>query len=139
MLFLALLSFGIHVVGYVHLSTDTVDNCFAVRFPTCDPLDQALELLVVVPVAFKVVVVDEELEVGGVASEFLEVLTGKLNGDANEVVAQVVAPEELLIGIAGVVSRLKVVTLIQRSNSLVRTSAFSSGVKGIELPLTSSV
>lgn len=115
MIFLALLSFGIHVVGYVHLSTDTVDNCFAVRFPTCNPLNQALELLVVVPVAFKVVVVDEELEVGGVASELLEVLTSKLNGDANEVVAQIVAPEELLIGTVGVVGRLQFVTLTPRA------------------------
>ena len=47
----------------VHLCADAVDVGHAVGLPLIDPADQALHLLVVVPVGLQVVVVDEELHV----------------------------------------------------------------------------
>ncbi len=45
----------------MHLCSDPIDDCFTISLPFFDPLDQALQLLVVVPVRFQIVVVNEQL------------------------------------------------------------------------------
>ncbi len=57
----------------MHLCADTVNLCVPAEFltlglPNLNPLDERLQLLVLIPVRLKVVVVDEELEVGRVGA-----------------------------------------------------------------------
>ena len=47
----------------VHLCADAVDVGCAVSLPLLDPVDERLQLLIVIPVGLKVVVVDEKHDV----------------------------------------------------------------------------
>ena len=89
----------------MHLSTDTIDLSNAILLPTLDPIDERLNLVVVVPVAFEVIVVDEELELTIVATLLFERLSIVLASKTNSLtdileVAHAILPEEV-VGIVG--------------------------------------
>ena len=64
----------------MHLGTDTIDLCHSVRLPDAYPMDEAPELLVVIPVRFKIIVVDEKPERSCTAI-FRIILSGLCNYD----------------------------------------------------------
>ncbi len=75
----------------MHLAANTVNLRRAVSLPALNPLDEALQLAVLVPVALQVVVVDEELDALGT------VLASQAYSCAHVVeVAQIVLPEEVV-------------------------------------------
>ena len=55
----------------VHLCSDAVDFCNAVGLPLLDPLNKTPHFLVAIPVRFKVVVVDKELQFFRITLEVL--------------------------------------------------------------------
>src|SRR5574344_805749 len=77
----------------MHLSTDTVNLCNTVSFPTLYPCNKALEFAIVVPITFEVIVVDEKLQVARCSTISLEMLACTCHCCAHIVeVAEVVLP-----------------------------------------------
>ena len=97
-LFLLLLLISILVVWDVHLRTDTVNlNC--ITLPLLNPVYKALELLVIVPSTFKVVVIDEEFQLTLTTSS-LVVTTCRRCSITNEIdITHVILPVEAIISI----------------------------------------
>ena len=117
MLFLAPLGGRVEMIADVHLASDTVNLGDSIAFPLLNPLYEAFQFLVVVPIAFKVIVVDEKLEIGRIPTIFLEILAGKPDRYTCEIITKVILPIELVRHVARLCSRmLEVVTLAPRSS-----------------------
>ena len=114
MFFLFLLRIRVGRERHMHLTSDAIYPRFAVFLPFFNPMNQAFELLVVVPIRLKVIVVDEEFQLSGIAIVGSKAPTGSSNGRPNIVdIAQIVLPIEIVLGVIGrhsaALSRLKVV------------------------------
>ena len=107
----------------MHLRADTVNLGYAVCLPLFNPLDERLDLLVVIPVGLQVVVVNEQFNI------LWTILASQSVNFANVInVAQEVLPEEIrttdipctpLISI-GVLQRVVVLAVVTiASNSLI--------------------
>ena len=80
----------------MHLGTDTIDPCNSVRLPYAYPMDEAPELLVVIPVRFEIIVVDEKSERSRTAI-FCLILSGLCNYDTYIILrSQIILPVEII-------------------------------------------
>ena len=108
MFFLAGLSSRIHMVRDMHLCAYTVNNCQTVCFPLFNPLNQALQLLVVVPVRFQIIIVDKQLHICRTMG------AGQFHCRTYVVLTQIILPVEVVLGICFryIACRLKVIEAV---------------------------
>ena len=98
MFFLTFQSVRISIARDMHLSTDTINLGHAISFPIMNPLNQALQLTIVVPIAFQVIIVDEEFQFLRVAIMVGKALASISHGCANIVeVAEIILPVEIVL------------------------------------------
>ena len=108
----------ITIACYVHLCTNTIDNnrllCIRI-FPQTNPVDQAIQLSVLIPVTFQVVVIDKELQLRWITIVLSKALTCISYGCTNIVdITEIILPVEAI----GYIRRKSISCMLQLIESI---------------------
>ena len=98
MFFLTFLSVRISIARDMHLRCDTINLGHAISLPILDPLNQTLQLAIVVPIALQVIIIDEEFQFLRVTIMGGKTLASCSYSSANIInVTQIILPVEIVL------------------------------------------